>query len=363
MIFENYSYILTSNGFQDIRTLLNERDFDKTKIAYINSDGKLDFTNEYVVEKDTPENIVEYSDDLFLSFISDANTEFYVENTHYTDRAEFIKTNLHNAKNILVSYDCFKDVDVCDVDSNILFNDGTYTKISYKNLIKLFILYSCFGSQEVKPGKPSLKLYTNFNGDFYKLSSILRDILGKDRVKYFKSATKSTFYIDSEYLYNYFTDTNLKDNMLKNMINNAKVKNSAYLVCQAIIEITNELKYRDNCFQDYSILFGGRNLVYASFYLQACLAVCGYKSYFRRQVNGKFKLMYVKQDSHYFIDNVRYCINELNREFYTIKTKETLPIFILEIRNYLQNICVRPTHLLEDRNVDFSCSYNILGDD
>ena len=363
MIFENYSFILTSKGFQDIRTLLNEKDFKKTKIAYINSNGNLDFTNEYIVEKAIPENIVEYTDDLFLSFISDADSDFYNETINYADKVEFIKTNLHNAKNIIVSYDCFKNVDCCDISSKIMFNDGTYINISYKNLIKLFVLYCCFGSCEVKSGKPSLRLYTNFKGDFYKIYSILESILGKDYVKYFKSEAKSTFYIDSEYLFNYFTDDILRENMLNGMINHSKVRYSACLSCQAIIELAEELKYHDNLFPDYDILFGGRNLINASFYLQACLAVCGYKSYFRRQVNGKYKLMFTKQDSHYFIDGVSYRINSLKRNFYIIKTKEVLPIFILEIRNYLQNVSIRPTQLLEDRHIDFRCSYNILGDD
>ena len=363
MIFENYSFILTSRGFQDVRTLLNEKDFEKTKIAYINSDGNLDFTNEYIVEKTTPENVVEYTDDLFLSFISDADLDFYSETIDHTDKIEFIKTNLHSAKNVIISYDCFKNVDCCDVESKIMFNDGTYVCTSYKNLIKLFILYCCFGSYEVKSSKPSLRLYTSFKGDFYKIYSILESILGKDHVKYFKSEAKSTFYIDSEYLFNYFTDDALRESMLIGMINHSKIKHSVYLSCQAIIELVDELKYRDNIFPDYSVLFGGRGLTNVSFYLQACLAVCGYKSYFRRQVNGKYKLMFTKQNSHYFIDGVNYRINSLDRSFYTIRTKEALPIFILEIRNYLQNVSIRPTQLLGDRRVDFRCLYNILGDD
>ena len=89
---------------------------------------------------------------------------------------------------------------------------------------------------------------------------------------------------------------------MSNFLNSKTIENSSYLVSYALQSVAEEFNYYDISFPEAKILFGN-NLNKSVIYLSACLSVCGFKFYCQRQRNGRYKMMFSKNDTHRFISS------------------------------------------------------------
>lgn len=350
MIFSKYSYILTEDGFRSIANLFTYSYEDCPAVGYINEDGHLDFTKDYKIVREKPDRSLQYSDGTFFSFICDDKATFYINSDFKEMSVLDIDCDKNNLRNFKLTHNCFSDIEVNDVKTEFKLNDGTIVETTYVGLIKLFILYLCFGPNESISNKNSIRLYVKSSRDFKIVSHILFDILGKGNFSIFKvDGGKSTFYIDSEYLKNYFIDN--PDKLMSNFLNSKTVKNSAYLVSYALQSIAEEFNYYDIDFPEAKILFGN-NLNKSVIYLSACLSVCGFKFYCQRQRNGRYKMMFSKSDTHRFVNNVVSSENTRGDYYFRILTKGRRPIYVLEERQYIYNTHIIPTSSYKDTYLD-----------
>lgn len=350
MIFSECSFILTEEGFRNLANLFTYSYEECPAIGYINEEGHLAFTKDYKITKEVPENCLQYSDNAFFSFICDDKAAFYVNSDFKEMSVLDIDCDRNNLKNFKLTHNCFENIEVNDVKTDFSLNDGTIISTSYVGLIKLFILYLCFGPSENISNRDSVRLYTKSSRDFRIISHILSDILGKGNFSVFKvDGGKSTFYINSEYLKSHFIDN--PDKLMSNFLNSKTIKNSSYLVSYALQSIAEEFSYYDTNFPEAKILFGN-NLNKSIIYLSACLSVCGFKFYCQRQKNGRYKMMFSKSDTHRFISKVVSSKNTRRNYYYRILTKYSCPIYVLEERNHIFNTHIIPTTSYKDTQLD-----------
>ena len=350
MIFSEHSYILTEEGFRSLTNLFTYSYEDCPAIGYINEDGHLAFTKDYKIVREKPARSLQYSDGAFFSFICDDKATFYINSDFKEMSVLDIDCDKNNLKNFKLTHNCFSDIEINDVKTDFKLNDGTIISITYTGLIKLFILYLCFGPNESISSKDNIKLYTKSARDFKIISHILSDVLGKGNFSVFKGDNgKSTFYVNSAYLKNHFVDN--PDKLMSNFLNSKTIDNSSYLVSFALQSIADEFNYYDINFPEARILFGN-NLDKSVIYLSACLSVCGFKFYCQRQRNGRYKMMFSKNDTHRFISKVVSSENTRGDYYFRILTNNSCPIYILEERKYIYNTHIIPTSSYKDTYLD-----------
>ena len=350
MIFSEHSYILTEEGFRSLTNLFTYSYEDCPAIGYINEKGHLAFTKDYKIIREKPSKCLQYSDEAFLAFICDDKATFYINSDFKEVSVLNIDCDKNNLKNFKLTHDCFYDIDVDDIKTEFKLNDNTVINTTYVGLIKLFILYLCFGPNENISNKDNIRLYTRSLRDSKILSHILSDILGKGNFLIFKGDnSKTTFYINSAYLKNHFIDN--PDKLMSNFLNSKTINNSSYLVSYAMQSIADEFNYYDINFPEAKVLFGN-NFDKSIIYLSACLSVCGFKFYCQRQRSGRYKMMFYKSDTHRFISKVTSSDNTRGDYYFRILTKDSCPIYVLEERKYIYNTHIIPTTSYRDTELD-----------
>lgn len=332
MIFEIYSKILTDHGFIDIKEKLNEKGY---KLAYVNREGKLSFTDEYRITRVCPEDVLKYSDKLFIGTISSQDALYFQDDLYNKVRLEDIKTDENNVKNIVSCFNCFKNVDEDYINIKLNVNDKDIT-ISYKNFLKILILTMCFSSANPKEDTShSIKLYIKGETMLNYVVSMLNDILGENFGGIVKKGT-STVYINCSKLYYIFV--RIEEILHSIMISDSLSKT----FCDALNDVSRELHFFDATYPHYNIILG-KSLNKYIHYIAAFLSVNGYKMYFRRMPNREYKLMFDKKTKHNFVGEFESVYNKAHYYYYDVHMFENKPIFVLETHDWISNTSLRAT--------------------
>ena len=345
MLFENYSYILTNYGYIDIKNLADTLKL-RPRIAYIKEDGTLGWAIDYIVKEEIPEVVTTYTSNDYISFATSEDALFYDDNFNKSS-FELLPSDVHNAKEVYVSYDSFKDINVdaeklIDIDFN-----GHVESISLNNFIKLLLLYYMFSAKNSKIKDNTIRLYAS-GRDARVLRELLNEIIGKDNYNYF-SKDGFTYYIKSDTLYKYFS-TNEKKTLTRLLYNDTFNYSSKY-VAKATLELASYFNYFDDKFIDHYVLFGV-NLDRIRHIITACLNINGYKTKFNRTGFGKYKLMfYYDQKQSFFKDiPIKTMPNFSHKRYFRILLNSKRPIFIQETRNYNTTTSIRQSGIIESKD-------------
>ena len=337
MIFEIYSKILTDYGFKNIKDRIDKTGF---KLAYVDKDEKLAFTDKFKITRECPRDIYTYSNNLFVSTATSIESKYYTNNINTSTRFDDISKNEFSIKNILSCYDTAKDINLSCGDIAIdIINKGNI-EISYISFLEILILYMSYSSPKTKLEGNNIKLYIKDGGESVNVIKTLEGIIGRNNFTVFrgKDGQKSTIYIDSQKIFGIVTRL---DDYLHRILIDSKLSR---LFCLALKDLSEKMNFYDSNFPDFNVYFG-RNLNKYIDYIAAFLVVNGYKIYFRRMPDTKYKLMFTNRDNiSGFVGELQRKVNYAHYNYYDVHTEEELPIFVMETRDWISNVSLRATY-------------------
>ena len=336
MIFEIYSKVLTNHGFKNIKDVIDKTNFE---LAYVTKEGRLAFTKDFKVTKERPDYFYTYTNNLYISTATSSEAKYYSHDLSNPQPFSDIKKDEQNLMKIVSCYDTFKGEDLSCNDILLDIRGKEDKKISYISFLKILILYMSYSAHNHKEeAAHDVRLYSKNKTDLAILTKSLETILGRENFSiYFGSNNNQTIYINSSKLY--YIVHNIEEILDKILADSCLSR----LFCIALKDLSEDLHFFDEEFKEFYVFFG-RTLNKYIDYIAAFLVVNGYKIYFRRMPDRRYKLMFTDRSiTSGCCGSLKEDYNKAHFSYYNIHAKEQLPIFVLETRDWLSNVSLRAT--------------------